>query len=73
MASSYEDSEEFIRWYRQNAEAMKGVQTLVLEDQVVEWLLERADVVEETVSFDDIMRPPQPEPVPSTSTESETQ
>ena len=57
MASGYEDSAEFIRWYRGNSQAMAGVRSLALEDQLVEWLLARAEVVTEPASFDDVMNP----------------
>jgi trigger factor len=56
MAASYEDSAGFIRWYHQNPQAMQSIQTLVLEDQVVEWLLERSNKVSMTQSFDAIMK-----------------
>jgi hypothetical protein len=35
---------------------MQSIQTLVLEDQVVEWLLERSNKVSMTQSFDAIMK-----------------
>ena len=57
LAASYEDKDEFIGWYRQNPQAMSSLRTLVLEDQAVKWLLERAQVSDKTMSFDELMRP----------------
>lgn len=59
LAASYEDSDEVIRWYRQNPRLMEGVNTRVLEDQVVDWLLNEADVEEQSAGFDEVMRPQQ--------------
>ena len=57
MAVGYEDREGFIQYYRQNTEAMQSLRAIAIEEQTVEWLLEKADVVEQTASFDDIMNP----------------
>lgn len=57
IASSYEDKEAVIRWYRQNQKMMDSINMLVMEDQVVDWLLQRADVVEKQSSFDEVMKP----------------
>ena len=34
---------------------LHGVQQMVLEDQIVEWLVAQAKVTDETVSFSDVM------------------
>lgn len=44
MASSYEQPEEFIQYYKSNQEALSQVQSIVLEEQVVEFLIQNADV-----------------------------
>ena len=59
VAASYEDADEVIRWYQQNPQAMDSVQGLVLEEQVVDWLLERAQVSDKPASFDEVMKPNQ--------------
>ena len=38
---------------------MDSVQGLVLEEQVVDWLLERAQVSDKPASFDEVMKPNQ--------------
>jgi len=56
MASSYQDPEEFIQYYKTNQEALAQVQSLVLEEQVVDLLLEKADVEVEKVDASDILK-----------------
>jgi hypothetical protein len=34
---------------------LRGIETLVLEDMVVDWIVEQADVNETERSFDDLM------------------
>jgi trigger factor len=55
MAGSYPDPEAIIKAYRQNADAMRQVQNMVLEDQVVDYLLERAKVTDQATSFKEVM------------------
>lgn len=57
VASSYQDSNEVIRYYRQNPRLMQGIHDLVMEDQVVDWLLESAVFEEQIMSFEEVMKP----------------
>ena len=57
VAASYQDPAEVIRWHEQNPQAMEGIRALVIEDQIVEWLLERAQVSEKPSTFAEIMKP----------------
>jgi trigger factor len=63
MASTYEDPQEVIDWYyqNQNQQQLQGVQSLVLEDQVVELLLSRAKVSEKASNYEEVLKPAQPE------------
>jgi trigger factor len=54
-AESYERPEEVTRWYYQSAERLREVESLVLEDNVVQWVLSQAKVVEKPGEFDEIM------------------
>jgi trigger factor len=56
MAQSYEKPEEVVQWYYSNQEMLSGVQTLVMEDMVVDWLTEHANCETKTVGFDEIMQ-----------------
>jgi len=55
MASSYEDPSEFINYYKSDQQALAQVQSLVLEEQVVDLLLEKADVEIEEVAAADLL------------------
>ena len=55
LAASYEDAEEVKNYYRSNPAQMGMLEAMVLEDQVVDWVLENARVTDEKQSFDDIM------------------
>jgi trigger factor len=56
LASTYENPEMIIEWYRQNPEALGEINALALEDQLVDWLLERADVTEVPSTFNAIVK-----------------
>ena len=49
MAASYQDPKEFIDYYMTNQQALAQVQSIVLEEQVVDILIEKADVEVEKV------------------------
>ena len=55
MAQSYEDPQAVLNWYYQDKSRLSGVEALVLEDQVVDWLLSEVKTEDVTKSFDDIM------------------
>ena len=57
IASSYEEPEQVVKWYYGDRELLSGIEALVLEDQVVDWLLERAKVQEIPSSFQALMNP----------------
>jgi trigger factor len=54
-AESYERPEEVIRWYYQSQERLREVESLVLEDNVVQWVLSKAKVNDKAVDFDELM------------------
>ena len=55
LAKSYERPEDVIAWYYSDEKRLHDVQQMVLEDQVVEWLVAQAKVTDEAVSFSDVM------------------
>lgn len=54
LAASYENPEEVVKWYYENRDALASAQSLVLEEQVVEWLLGQAQVEATTCTFDEL-------------------
>jgi trigger factor len=59
LASSYEDSSRVIRWYYEDRTRLAEAESLVLENETVDWLLARASVEERSTSFDALMNPVQ--------------
>jgi len=55
LAATYEDSEAMIAWYNAEQSRLREVESTVLEDQVVEWLLERAKLTEVNTDFYTLM------------------
>jgi len=55
MAVSYERPEDFVEWYYADESRLNEVKQMVLEDQAVEWIIDQAQVSDETVSFEDVM------------------
>lgn len=57
IASTYEDPKEVIDWYYSNRQQLQGVEAMVTEDKVVELLLSRGKVSEQSSSYDDVLKP----------------
>lgn len=55
LASAYEDPQQVEQYYYQNQEMLQGVQAMVVEDKVIDWVLDNANVTERQSSFDEIM------------------
>ena len=58
LAASYEDPQQVVDYYKSNPQAMASLESMVLEDQLVDRVLEQARVTEEQKDFDSIMNPP---------------
>jgi trigger factor len=54
LVEGYPDPDQARRAYLQNQEAMRQIESAALEDQVVDWVLERAQVTERPMSFKEI-------------------
>jgi trigger factor len=57
IAATYEQPDEVVRWYFGNRERLADIETSVLEEQVVDWLIERVSVSDERTSFDALLKP----------------
>ena len=51
LASTYQEPEEVINWYYSNQEQLSSVESKVLEDQVVEKLLDNANIEDKACSY----------------------
>jgi trigger factor len=56
VAADYQDPAQVIQAYRSNPQLMRNVETLVLEDQAVDWMLARAETTERATTFAEIMK-----------------
>lgn len=56
FASTYENPAEVIRWYFSDRDRLAEVEALVVEQNVVDWLLSKAKVTDHEVSFDELMK-----------------
>lgn len=55
FAQSYEDPQEVIRWYYSDRNRLSEVEALVLEENVVKYVLDQVTVTESAVPFDELM------------------
>lgn len=55
IAASYHEPQEVINWYYQDKNRLSEVESAVLENQVVNWVLEKAQVTDKMTSFDEVM------------------
>jgi trigger factor len=54
VIATYPNAEEARRAYLQNPDAMKQIESAVLEDQVIDWALERARITDKPMSFKEL-------------------
>ncbi|MFC3094710.1 trigger factor [Alteromonas sediminis] len=54
-ASAYEDPQEVIDYYKGNEELMQQMRNVALEEQAIEWVLEKAKTSPVTKTFDEVM------------------
>ncbi len=55
MASTYQDPEEVVQHYYSDPQQLASIESMVLEDQVVEKLLESANITESECSYQDAL------------------
>ena len=55
MASTYENPDQVLQMYRQHPQLLQVLHNTVLEEQVMDWLLERAQVIDKPNDFYAIM------------------
>ncbi len=60
MAQAYQEPQQVVEFYLKNKEQLAQVQSAVLEEQVVDKLLESAQVTEVTLGYEDAIKPNAP-------------
>jgi len=56
LAQSYESPEDVVRWYYAEPERLREVENVVMEDQVVDLVLDKAKATEEKIAFQELMQ-----------------
>ena len=56
IASTYEEPEQVVEMYRNDPQLMQGLQNRVMEEQVIDWIAERAQHTEAPLSFQEAIR-----------------
>ena len=54
-AQSFEHPREVVKWYYQAPDRLNEFESIVLEDNVVQWVIRTAQVEDQTVAFDELM------------------
>lgn len=57
IASTYEEPQQVIEMYRNDPQLMAGLQSRVMEEQVIDWIAERARHTEQQLSFQEAIAP----------------
>ena len=60
LASAYQEPQQVINWYYQNEQQLAEIQSVVLEEQVVDTVLQKAKVTDKQVAYEDAVKPAQP-------------
>jgi trigger factor len=61
LASTYEDPEEVINYYYGNQQQLQQIESMVVEDMIVERLLEQGQVTDKACSYEEVLAPKAPE------------
>ncbi|MES9904174.1 MAG: trigger factor [Sedimenticola sp.] len=57
FASTYEEPQEVIDYYNSDKQQLAGVENVVIEDQIVDWILEQVKIEDSASTFDEVMNP----------------
>jgi len=55
IAQSYEKPQDVISWYLSDRKRLAELENVALEDNVTKWVIERAQVIDTPVAFDELM------------------
>jgi hypothetical protein len=55
LAQSYEHPQEVVKWFYQSPDRLRDIESVALEENVVNWALATAQVKDEAVTFDELM------------------
>ena len=55
LTADYGEPEKMVSMYRNNPQAMAQVESMVMEEQVVEWLLDQVKISDQKTTFKELM------------------
>lgn len=55
MAETFKSPEQVVQWYYAQPERLADIESGLLEEQAVEWVLARAEITDESTSFDELL------------------
>lgn len=55
LAAGHDRPQELLQYYMEHRQMMEGLELAVIEDQAVDWILERAKILDQVMSFDELM------------------
>jgi trigger factor len=58
IGQGYDDPGEFVRWYYSDKQRLAQMESMILEEHLIEKMLEGADLADEAISFDELMQKP---------------
>lgn len=56
VASTYNEPEQVVNWYLSNPQQLREVETMVLEESVVHWVLGQAQVNKKEAAYEEVMK-----------------
>lgn len=56
IAAAYEEPEQVVKWYYGRKDQMAELESVVLEEQVVDWILGQAQVADKETPFNELMK-----------------
>ena len=57
IAEPYEHSEEVVEYYYSDKRRLAEIESMVIEGQIVDWVLEKAKITDKSLTFNEIMYP----------------
>jgi trigger factor len=58
LAQPYENPQQVVSWYYENQQVLQQVEAMVLEDQVVDVILEQAQLTDQVMPYEEAVRQP---------------
>ncbi len=57
LASAYDQPEQVIAWYQQDPQRLAEIENMILEDKAIDLVVEKAQVTDEPMSFEEALKP----------------